>query len=128
MMAIYDNGQRASGSFNSNFSMIHWTDRSVWYRKNEREFDLCCAACLNSSSSSTRNTNCRAWTITYDKTNGATTCNLASTTATAYPDESAISGYPIRDDSASYCEQLWTSGHDQVWMDEDMSQAVDCAS
>jgi hypothetical protein len=126
MTAIYDNGQRASGSFNSNFSTIHWTDRSVWYRKNEGEFDLCCSACLNASS--TRNMSCRAWTINYDKTNGAATCNLASTTATPYPDESAISGYPIKDDSASYCEQLWASGHDKVWMDEDMSQGVDCAS
>lgn len=123
--AIYDNGKRASGNFNGNFSIIRWTDRSVWYRKNEAEFDLCCAACLNTSS--TPNAPCKAWTITYDKTNGAATCNLASTTATAYPDEQAISGYPLKEDSASYCEQLWASGRDQVWMDEEMSQGVDCA-
>ena len=124
--AHYDNGQRATGNFNANFSMIRWMDRSVWYRKNEQEFDLCCGACLNASDSF--NVSCKAWTIGYDKTNGVATCHLASSTATAYPDESAISGYPPREDSASYCEQLWTSGTDQVWMDEDMSEGVDCAS
>ena len=73
------------------------------------------------------NVSCRAWTIGYDPANGAATCNLVSTTATAYPQEDAISGYPIKEDSASYCEQLWASGQDQVWMDEDMSAGVDCA-
>ena len=106
--------------------MIKWQDRTVWYRKNEAEFDLCCAACVNATR--TLNTSCRAWTITYDPGTGAATCNLVSTTATAYPDDAAISGYPLSSDSASYCEQLWLSGDDKVWMDTDMSHGVDCAS
>ena len=60
--------------------MIKWQDRTVWYRKNEAEFDLCCGACVNASR--TLNASCRAWTITYDPGTGAATCNLVSTTAT----------------------------------------------
>ena len=47
--AHYDNGQHGNGHFNGNFSMIKWQDRTVWYRKNEQEFDLCCTACRNAT-------------------------------------------------------------------------------
>ena len=62
--------------------MIKWQDRTVWYRKNEAEFDLCCAACVNATR--TLNASCRAWTITYDPGTGAATCNLVSTTVRRY--------------------------------------------
>jgi hypothetical protein len=49
-------------------------------------------------------------------------CHLVSTTSTAYPDDSAVSGYPVQADPASYCEQLWLSGDGAVWMDEQVVQ------
>ena len=114
-------GWNGNGQYNGNFSAMKWHDRTTWIRKNEASFDTCCAACVNA-------TGCRAWTIVYDGSSGQATCHLASSTATAYPNTKAISGYPLKADPASYCEQLWLSGHGKIWMDEEISNGIACAN
>jgi hypothetical protein len=102
--------------------------------------EACCARCTNS-------TRCKAWTIDKD---GA--CQLASSTATAFPEQGAYSGYPLKSDPASYCQvtrargsarhpavrasphspprwqMLWVNGNGRKWGDQHTASGVACAS
>eukprot|EP01052_Picozoa_sp_SAG31_P007086 SAG31_NODE_333_length_17527_cov_6.972056_13_plen_635_part_00 len=77
--------------------------------------EACCALCTNSSK-------CKAWTIAKDGS-----CQLASSTSTAYPQAGAYSGFPLKSDPAGYCQMLWVNGNGRKWGDQHTASGVACA-
>ena len=67
-----------------------------------RDAAACCALCTQANANATL---CRAWTLSGGNS-GEATCTLVRSSNTAYPNASAVSGYPLKADPASYCTQL----------------------
>jgi hypothetical protein len=109
LSANFDSGQESQGQVSQDgaATTIKWDDGSTWIRRAGDEAALCCARCRNATS-------CKAWTVT---TVGAQRfCQLASSTATAYPSLTSYSGYALVDDAASFCNHVDDNNNNVVMM------------